>query len=554
MNYCLLRFSSCNTGLGHRIMPNTGQPSFGCYNCRQRRIRCDLERPQCRRCLINGQTCRGYRDELAMRFRVDTVSSFHHKIGHDRRKRATKAGGQAVQNTEDSELQQETHKVHTIEHDTRKIHSNKTLSHRISFGRKVQQRKCFLDQHDAGSQSFSRQRYCLSQNLLQESWKDQAMPMAIHLFSSDMVNGDNASSFNFIPRLLSGVNEGSSIYYVGKTIGCSYLFHLARSSSTVTQILEYGNALSAINSALRDEEKSKRDDTLLSVWLLSVYEISWGTRHELLRIRDLAQFSTTQGEKLFFMVFNTIQCQAIMTGQDFPEERFTWIEEAYRRCEFSSYRHATTTVQNTIFATHCARICSLIRQLISTKDPNILLRNLSFILQNVDEVEKLANAFFSSDETYTEDLMEPSLAPCNLSDHIDFDYISHYLFRSIFRMYLSYYTLEFLNNALEAPACTSDQLTFMEQCRSRYIEEFQMTTSKALYIVVTTSGIGSVPSLNPFKGNAEEDDQRRPSHIVGLTDVIRVMGILVVIVRSSISLDWQRETAQRALISLNNMI
>jgi len=49
-----------------------GRLSRGCLRCRQRRVRCDEERPSCRRCLHRNEVCEGYRDESSLIFRYET--------------------------------------------------------------------------------------------------------------------------------------------------------------------------------------------------------------------------------------------------------------------------------------------------------------------------------------------------------------------------------------------------------------------------------------------------------------------------------------------------
>ncbi|KAK0119613.1 hypothetical protein ONS95_011053 [Cadophora gregata] len=45
-------------------MVNTGKPSTGCGRCRTRRIKCDEGRPECSRCLKYKKPCPGYRDRF----------------------------------------------------------------------------------------------------------------------------------------------------------------------------------------------------------------------------------------------------------------------------------------------------------------------------------------------------------------------------------------------------------------------------------------------------------------------------------------------------------
>lgn len=85
-------------------MPNVGRPSRDCHACRKRRIKvllstllqtpsehfepylrsiphgqCDLLRPECTQCQRKSQSCPGYRDELELKFRVESVSTFEAK-------------------------------------------------------------------------------------------------------------------------------------------------------------------------------------------------------------------------------------------------------------------------------------------------------------------------------------------------------------------------------------------------------------------------------------------------------------------------------------------
>ncbi|KAF3399711.1 hypothetical protein DPV78_006672 [Talaromyces pinophilus] len=64
---------------GTGTMPNVGRPSRDCYACRKRRIKCDLLRPECTQCQRKSQSCPGYRDELELIFRIESVSSFEAK-------------------------------------------------------------------------------------------------------------------------------------------------------------------------------------------------------------------------------------------------------------------------------------------------------------------------------------------------------------------------------------------------------------------------------------------------------------------------------------------
>ncbi|KAF2740494.1 hypothetical protein EJ04DRAFT_455658 [Polyplosphaeria fusca] len=50
-------------------MPNVGRPSGGCKPCRDRKVKCDQERPSCTQCIRTRRQCHGYRDPISMMFR-----------------------------------------------------------------------------------------------------------------------------------------------------------------------------------------------------------------------------------------------------------------------------------------------------------------------------------------------------------------------------------------------------------------------------------------------------------------------------------------------------
>ncbi|KAL6709790.1 hypothetical protein ACN47E_001219 [Coniothyrium glycines] len=53
-------------------MPNVGRPSKGCKHCRDRKVKCDQKRPACSQCIRAGKECHGYRDPLSMMFRNES--------------------------------------------------------------------------------------------------------------------------------------------------------------------------------------------------------------------------------------------------------------------------------------------------------------------------------------------------------------------------------------------------------------------------------------------------------------------------------------------------
>ncbi|CAN8097082.1 unnamed protein product [Discula destructiva] len=50
-----------------------GKASLGCSGCRKRRIKCDRKQPECTQCMRLRKACPGYRDQLSLMFRDETV-------------------------------------------------------------------------------------------------------------------------------------------------------------------------------------------------------------------------------------------------------------------------------------------------------------------------------------------------------------------------------------------------------------------------------------------------------------------------------------------------
>ncbi|KAI3318857.1 hypothetical protein HD806DRAFT_511171 [Xylariaceae sp. AK1471] len=62
-----------------------GRFSTGCKRCRQRKVKCDENRPSCRRCYIYGKPCPGYTDQF--HFRFDKTASKQESSSPSQRRR-----------------------------------------------------------------------------------------------------------------------------------------------------------------------------------------------------------------------------------------------------------------------------------------------------------------------------------------------------------------------------------------------------------------------------------------------------------------------------------
>ena len=84
----------------------------------------------------------------------------------------------------------------------------------------------------------------------------------------------------------------------------------------------------------------------------------------------------------------------------------------------------------------------------------------------------------------------------------------------------------FLNHTHDIPSCASEQVAFFNGAASKSSDGgILYVQSKTLDIVIITSEIVSVSSLNSFK-EEESVNQRRLCYIIGPADLVRVMEIL----------------------------
>ncbi|KAJ5619690.1 hypothetical protein N7510_003674 [Penicillium lagena] len=231
-------------------MPNPGRPSRDCYNCRQRRIKCDLKHPACGQCLRKEIHCQGYRDELELRFRVENASTFSQKKGKIYRK--MKASGPRAQVLGEG---------FPPEADTAGQATNDWKDFPVLFA---------SEKPELISRPGASLQYPLA-----EPWDAHRMPLVMSKLSSDVVNGHRKTIFNTILDMVSASNSGSTLHQVCDAIGRVYItnttMHALAARSSQAQ--SYRKAIIALNSDLRDPRLSQRDDALACVFLLSVYEV-----------------------------------------------------------------------------------------------------------------------------------------------------------------------------------------------------------------------------------------------------------------------------------------
>lgn len=161
------------------------------------------------------------------------------------------------------------------------------------------------------------------------------------------------------------------------------------------------------------------------------------------------------------------------------------------------------------FAYHCTRLSSQIRKVL-TSNSDLVLATYSSVLQQMDEAEKIWSSSY--------DPAQPAASS-----------IAVHAYQANFQLHLSASVLAFLLRTGQA-GCSYQQHVHSTAMQERCIAAFRDTATRILHVQGMTQGIDDLPSSR-FN--------------IGWADAVMVYGSLRTIATSSISLSWQRNTANR---------
>ncbi|KAI1616928.1 hypothetical protein EDD36DRAFT_149315 [Exophiala viscosa] len=356
-------------------MPNVGRPSRDCHLCRQRRVKCDLRQPECERCIKLGRRCPGYRDEFDFMFRVEDPTSFAEGVSRDRRRRRGA-------NTKQSSSR----------------HTSKSPANTSDLGTSIApQGQVTLygsSSHGQGTPESSPPKADLAMQLadsvvasaslvlppqpLIESWDTHMMPFC---FDNLMQRRPQTQLYflGFLPDMVVELGRDSPVGLACQAISWAFLTNRTRAPEAVSKrTMTYGQALTMTNVALRDPSLQARDDTLASVWLLSLYELlvgssttqlhvgpaTWNLHTQgltsLLRLRGHMRFNSVAGRNLFWLVYSSIQVRCLIVGSECPPESLTW----FRELEKDLADEDLPSLEVAIYGYHVAALCARIRDML----------------------------------------------------------------------------------------------------------------------------------------------------------------------------------------------
>ncbi|KAH7367099.1 hypothetical protein B0T11DRAFT_50364 [Plectosphaerella cucumerina] len=277
-------------------MPNTGKPSRDCHLCRQRRVKCDLARPSCQRCIKYGKPCPGYRDEQDLVFRHAAPAALKKSRGARQaaRSRETTVASSAASTPESTSPASVTQAID--------LHSNPATA-AVLRG-------------------------------IKEPWVAHSIPLLLMCYPIEFLAGIFKDTSGKNDALVSATHLWARTYLASR-------FHAPQDPRETEQCLS--TALSNVATSIRDPSRATSDTTIMAVWLLGMYELqiggvdggqnamtAWNVHSNglssLLLTRGTQQFFTAHGRNIFWSVFTIIQINCIITSAQCPPESDMWLD------------------------------------------------------------------------------------------------------------------------------------------------------------------------------------------------------------------------------------
>ncbi|OAL20025.1 hypothetical protein AYO22_09175 [Fonsecaea multimorphosa] len=199
--------------------------------------------------------------------------------------------------------------------------------------------------------------YIFPTRQLAECWDNHASTLAFsnmtcpqkHQITTGLIDT------NFLSSMVSEAGQDSPIVLACRAIGHAFLTSKVDTPETRSKrAATYGQALEATNMALEDPIMQTQDETLASVWLLSLYET--GADHTISAhclTRPLAR-------DLFWLIYSSVLVRCFITNMASPSESSSW----FRELEKDLTEDELPTHQLCVYGHHASTFCATIRQVI----------------------------------------------------------------------------------------------------------------------------------------------------------------------------------------------
>ncbi|KAK6227367.1 hypothetical protein QIS74_00922 [Colletotrichum tabaci] len=267
-------------------MPNTGKPSPNCHLCRQRRVKCDLARPQCQRCIKYGVLCPGYRDDQDLLFQHTDAAAY------ERRRRKRQQQNLPLSAT-----------------DTLEVITFTSVSSPSSASS--------WESDNSAFRSVA-----------------ESVPLVIGLYSS----------LDFLPGLFRGVGQDHCLRLAAHVFTRAYVINRFRPQTDYRELSMFlGNALASVQNAITSPSTCTSDSTIIALMMGGLERRSFVTSQDrgyapetpwhihgsgilsLMRARGDRQLYTKAGRQIFWTMHNMIQIQHTITNTPCPPEFDHWL-------------------------------------------------------------------------------------------------------------------------------------------------------------------------------------------------------------------------------------
>ncbi|KAJ3530021.1 hypothetical protein NM208_g9507 [Fusarium decemcellulare] len=298
-------------------MPNTGKPSKDCHLCRSRRVKCDLGRPSCQRCIKYGAECPGYRDEHELVFRnanPTTIKKRKKKAQQSTREESVVSfSGSSSSSSSSGDAATPT----TVIYESSPIPSSSTDLVRIA----------------------NTETTLVLPQSLNEHWTSHSVPILLNVYST----------LEFLHDTYKKNEPNGPLLWAAHLFSRTYVTNLRYPTAidngsvaeTERELGTYlGKTLSSVGEALKSPNGALRDDVLATVWILANYELLMGsinriepmspwhlhTRglYSILKARGTAHLRGQGHRAGFWPAYNMVQVQCLLTSIECPPESEEW--------------------------------------------------------------------------------------------------------------------------------------------------------------------------------------------------------------------------------------
>ncbi|KAJ9296761.1 transcriptional regulator family: Fungal Specific TF [Paecilomyces variotii] len=350
-------------------MPNTGKPSRGCQLCRQRRVKCDLQRPECQRCIKYGVACPGYRDQQELMFRNANAATI------EKRKNRSMQAVHHASSSPDSSYQLT-------------VHDGKNGTAVTAVAQPAHFRTIY------------------------EHWSVHSVPIVLNIYPALELLAD-------IYQDISSQNQlsDSPLVWVSHLFSRTYTANLrhpvaSRRDSELETQRELSNYLTktlrAVRHALQTREGVLRDDILLTVWMLTNYEIMVGSLrreqaqspwhlhsrglYSILKARGTTSLYTPRGRAVFWLAYITVQIGALALTTECPPESEEWLGVIKSVTDTSkSYIYHVS-----LFIVRTCAVTSKVQKILNSRDFSAASREFHRLVAEFTTAEKHYDAFLKA--------------------------------------------------------------------------------------------------------------------------------------------------------------